>query len=96
MVTEEQDWAFSLRELARRAGVSHNAPYNHFPEKRDLLAAIAAEGFERLRNGMLVATADIPEPDAALVESGRAYVRLGLENPALYRLMFGHVPRGVR
>ena len=35
LVTEEQDWAFSLREVARRAGVSHQAPYNHFPEKQD-------------------------------------------------------------
>ena len=53
LVTEEQDWAFSLREVARRAGVSHQAPYNHFPEKQDLLAAVAIVGFERLRDGML-------------------------------------------
>jgi AcrR family transcriptional regulator len=89
LVTEEQDWAFSLREVARRAGVSHHAPYNHFPEKRDLLAAVAAVGFERLRDGMLRAMVGIDGSEALLVAICRTYVRLGLENPALYRLMFG-------
>jgi AcrR family transcriptional regulator len=89
LVTEEQDWAFSLREVARRAGVSHQAPYNHFPEKQDLLAAVAIVGFERLRDGMLSAMAGIDDPEALVEAIGRTYVRLGLENPALYRLMFG-------
>lgn len=89
LVTEEQDWTFSLRELARRAGVSHNAPYNHFAEKRDLLGAVAAVGFERLRDGMLSAIAGIAEPEMAVITCAKTYVRLGLENPALYRLMFG-------
>ncbi len=89
LVTEEQGWSFSLREVARRAGVSHNAPYNHFPEKRDLLDAVAAVGFARLRDGLLAAIAGIAGGEAALAMSGRAYVRLGVENPALYRLMFG-------
>ncbi len=89
LVTEEQDWDFSLRELARRAGVSHQAPYNHFPEKQDLLGAVAVVGFERLRDGMLRAMAGIDAPEALVEVIGRTYVRLGLENPALYRLMFG-------
>lgn len=89
LVTEEQDWTFSLREVARRAGVSHRAPYNHFPEKLDLLAAVAAVGFDRLRDGMLRAIAGIDGPEALLVAICRTYVRLGLANPALYRLMFG-------
>ena len=89
LVTEEQDWTFSLRELARRAGVSHHAPYNHFPEKRDLLGAVAAVGFERLRDGMLRAMVGIESEEALLVAICRTYVSLGLENPALYRLMFG-------
>jgi AcrR family transcriptional regulator len=89
LVTEEQDWTFSLRELARRAGVSHNAPYNHFAEKRDLLGAVATVGFERLRDGMLAALAGIDDPQTAVITCARTYVRLGLENPALYRLMFG-------
>jgi AcrR family transcriptional regulator len=89
LVTEEQDWAFSLREVARRAGVSHHAPYNHFPEKLDLLAATAAVGFERLRDGLRRAMVGIDDADALLDAIARTYVRLGLENPALYRLMFG-------
>jgi AcrR family transcriptional regulator len=89
LVTEEQDWTFSLREVARRAGVSHHAPYNHFPEKQDLLGAVAVVGFERLRDGMLSAMAGIDAPEALVEVIGRTYLRLGLENPALYRLMFG-------
>jgi AcrR family transcriptional regulator len=91
LVTEEQDWTFSLREVARRAGVSHRAPYNHFPEKLDLLAAVAAVGFDRLHDGLAGATAGINDPKALLDVICRTYVRLGLENPALYRLMFGPV-----
>ena len=81
LVTEEQDWAFSLREVARRAGVSHQAPYNHFPEKQDLLAAVAIVGFERLRDGMLRAMAEIDAPEALIAVIGRTYVRLGLRKP---------------
>jgi AcrR family transcriptional regulator len=89
LVTEEQDWTFSLREVARRAGVSHRAPYNHFPEKLDLLAAVAAVGFDRLREGMLRSMVGIDDPEALLVAICGTYVRLGFTNPALYRLMFG-------
>jgi AcrR family transcriptional regulator len=89
LVTEEQDWEFSLREVARRADVSHNAPYNHFSDKTDLLSAVAAIGFERLRDGLLAAISGKSAADVALLASGHAYVRIGTKNPALYRLMFG-------
>src|SRR5271169_5999506 len=88
LVTEEQDWTFSLREVARRAGVSHNAPYNHFADKRDLLAAVATAGFSSLGERMLTATSGIERADSALVTSGVVYVTFGVENPAHYRLMF--------
>jgi AcrR family transcriptional regulator len=91
LVTEEQDWSFSLREVARRAGVSHNAPYNHFAEKRDLLGAVAAMGFEMLRDRMLAVITKIRSADAALSAAANAYVGFAIENPALYRLMFGPV-----
>ena len=45
ILQETQSLEFSLRELARRAGVSHNAPYKHFADKRELLAAVSAAGF---------------------------------------------------
>jgi AcrR family transcriptional regulator len=74
--------ALSLREAARRAGVSHSAPYRHFPDREALLAALAAEGFammgERLRG----------QPARAM---GEAYVRFALERPQRFRLMFGGV-----
>src|ERR1700678_4666625 len=89
IVGEEQDWTFSLREVARRAGVSHNAPYNHFADKRERLVAVASMGFERLRERMLLAIAGVKNPKTALVRSGVAYVEFGLQNPAHYRLMFG-------
>jgi AcrR family transcriptional regulator len=89
LVTEEQDWSFSLREVARRAGVSHNAPYNHFTEKRDLLGAVAAVGFEMLCSRMLDALGKIRRADTALKAVAQAYVGFAAENPALYRLMFG-------
>ncbi|MGC1870499.1 MAG: TetR/AcrR family transcriptional regulator [Acidobacteriaceae bacterium] len=88
LVTEEQDWTFSLREVARRAGVSHNAPYNHFADKRDLLAAVAATGFAQLSERISAAISGIKNAQTALVRSAVAYVTFGVENPAHYRLMF--------
>jgi len=76
--------ALSLREVARRADVSHNAPYRHFASKDELLAALAASGFDELA----ASRADISDPRDALVESGLAYVRFALEHRALFRLMF--------
>jgi AcrR family transcriptional regulator len=89
LVTEEQDWTFSLREVARRAGVSHNAPYNHFSDKQDLLIAVAVAGFEKLRERMAASVTGIAAADKALLTCGRAYIESALDNPALYRLMFG-------
>src|SRR5271154_2730714 len=58
LIGEVGPQAFTLREVARRAGVSHNAPYRHFRDKDDLLAAVAAEGFERLTASMTEAMAE--------------------------------------
>ena len=80
--------AFTLREAARRAGVSAMAPYRHFADKEALLAAIAAVGFERLATAQREADA-APSPAAALQAQGVAYVAFALDNPALFRLMFG-------
>ncbi len=52
ILQETQSLEFSLRELARRAGVSHNAPYKHFADKRELLAAVSAAGFDTLTKHM--------------------------------------------
>jgi AcrR family transcriptional regulator len=78
----------SLRELARRAGVSHNAPYRHFRDRTALLAALAAEGFEQLTARMRAAAAGAPAA-RRLDAIGAAYVRFALDEPGLFRLMFG-------
>ena len=70
----------SLRDVARRAGVSHNAPYRHFPDRDALLAALAADGFEMLGEAMGA---------HAGREMGEAYVNFALEHPQRFRLMFG-------
>lgn len=76
--------ALSLREVARRAGVSHSAPYRHFPERESLLAALAAEGF-----GMLAQAQQEAASSGGLRAMGEAYVRFALANPQRFRLMFG-------
>ncbi|MGO6907326.1 TetR/AcrR family transcriptional regulator, partial [Rhizobium ruizarguesonis] len=89
VLSESQSTEFSLRELARRAGVSHNAPYKHFADKRELLAAVSAVGFELLAKRMADATKELDSPRERLAAIARAYVCGGVNNPALYRLMFG-------
>jgi AcrR family transcriptional regulator len=90
MVTEEGAWNFTLREVARRAGVSHAAPYNHFEDKSALLAEVAALGFQALSRQMEAAARRAPRSSRhALVGIASAYVRFGVEHPAHYRLMFG-------
>ncbi|MEX6503863.1 TetR/AcrR family transcriptional regulator [Pseudomonas zhanjiangensis] len=74
--------AISLREVARRAGVSHNAPYRHFPDRDSLLAALAAEGFVELA-GRMAGTAE------GLAALGQCYVHFALEQPGRFALMFG-------
>src|ERR1051326_3460520 len=89
LLGKTQSLEFSLRELARRAGVSHNAPYKHFADKRDLLAAVSAAGFEQLTDRMAVEIGGISNARKQLFALLRAYIDHGVENPALYRLMFG-------
>jgi AcrR family transcriptional regulator len=83
--------AATLRATARAAGVSHMAPYRHFADKDALLAAVAEQGFRELAQSMGKAGTDA----SARLAIGVAYVVFALENPALYRLMFGAnlVPR---
>ena len=90
MVTEEGAWNFTLREVARRAGVSHAAPYNHFEDKAALLAEVAALGFQSLGRALEAAAGAHPRSARqAFAGIGAAYVRFGVEHPAHYRLMFG-------
>jgi AcrR family transcriptional regulator len=89
ILRETQSLEFSARELARRAGVSHNAPYKHFADKRELLAAVSAAVFETLTKRMTREITGVSDARAQLFALLRAYIAHGVENPALYRLMFG-------
>lgn len=80
--------ALSLREVARAAGVSHNAPYRHFADREALLAALAAGGFARLA-GALADAATAAEEGGRLRAAGHAYLRFARVHRALYLLMFG-------
>jgi len=81
----------TLREAARLAGVSQTAPYRHFNDKQEMLAAAAEEGMvlllEALQAGIRGAKGD---PDAELVAISVAYVRFALDHTRYFRLMFGH------
>lgn len=81
--------SLSLRDLARRLGVSHAAPYRHFANMEALLAAIAEEGFLRLTAAVEEAAGRFDGPAEQLTETGWAYVRFALDYPQYFRLMFG-------
>src|SRR6266849_9550947 len=72
---------FTLREVALRAGVSHNAPYRHFSDREELLAAVAAQGFRELTHAMLDAAKPQPNPLDQLKRAGLAYVEFALRRP---------------
>lgn len=82
--------AFSLREVARMAGVSHAASYRHYASKEALLADLAERGFRELTERGRAAAAHHPgDPLAQLRAAGEAYVAFGVANPDLLQLMFG-------
>jgi AcrR family transcriptional regulator len=78
----------SLRELAASLDVSRAAPYRHFADRRALLAALAAEGFDELSAVYRQVIAGEKTPRARLATSGRAYLAFAQERPQLFRLMF--------
>jgi AcrR family transcriptional regulator len=81
--------ALTLREVARRAGVSHQAPYHHFADRAALVAAVAQDGFERLMQEVDRARSSAADPVAQLQEGGVAYVVFAVRHPEHYRIMFG-------
>ena len=88
LLAEEGADALSLREVARRAGVSAMAPYRHYADKEALLAALAAHGFRGLHDALHRADLEAASGQA-LVDQAVAYVRFALANPALFRLISG-------
>ncbi|MFO1206277.1 MAG: TetR/AcrR family transcriptional regulator [Burkholderiales bacterium] len=89
MLREDKGWQFTLREVARRAGVSHAAPYKHFPDKASLLLELALRGFDQLSEEMKAAITPRPRSlRKEILAAAGAYIAFGVNNPSLYRLMF--------
>jgi AcrR family transcriptional regulator len=81
--------AFTLRECARRAGVSHAAPAHHFGDARGLLTAFATVGFERMVALMQrYRDTATEQPSQRLVAVGRAYIDFAIAHRAHFQLMF--------
>jgi AcrR family transcriptional regulator len=83
--------ALSLREIARRAGVSHGAPRRYFPTHQALLAAIAREGYRHLAVlvDRTIGRTDL-EPRAAILAMARQYLDFAKNEPGMFALMFRH------
>jgi AcrR family transcriptional regulator len=80
---------FSLRGVAKRAGVSHAAPAHHFRDVNGLLTALAAEGFRQFLDSQRERQKKAePDPLSQLVASGLGYIDFAMAQPALFRLMF--------
>jgi AcrR family transcriptional regulator len=79
----------SLRAVARKAGVSHAAPYRHYPNHEALLVELASEGFQELRKNVATAASAPNSKVDRITGIGGAYMRFAARKPALAKLMFG-------
>ena len=90
MIEENGLAGLSLREVARAAGVSHTAPYRHFQDKADLLAAIAQVGFEQLtEEAEKAAKRHDGDPQKQFVAASVQYILFGVRHPRMAHLLFG-------
>jgi AcrR family transcriptional regulator len=79
----------SLRNVAKRVGVSHTAPYNHFADKQALLAAISTAGYEQLHKALLDTFTRCKKSTAETVlEIAWSYYQFAMDNPDQFKLMF--------
>lgn len=90
LIAERGPGGFSLREVARRAGVSHAAPAHHFGDTQGLLTSVATEGYAHLADQMAAAVAETTNARDRLLACGRAYIETALANPGHYGVMIGH------
>lgn len=90
LVTEKGVEGLTLREAARRVGVSQAAPYRHFADKNALLLAVAEEGFRAMHGQILEALGRCgPDTSSRLQAIGVGYVQFAVAHPAHFRIMFG-------
>jgi AcrR family transcriptional regulator len=95
LISEVGPVGFTLREVARRAGVSHNAPYRHFRDRDDLMATVATQGFRELTQAMLRAAEHGSGALDRLKLAGLAYVKFALRRPEHFTVMFD-APTSIR
>lgn len=89
ILSEQGIEGLSLRNVARRIGVSHTASYNHFPDKQALLAAISTAGHEQLHQILLDTFEKTKRTSSHIIsEIAWVYLQFALDNPAKYKLMF--------
>ena len=88
LVTAQGVKGFTLREAAREAGVSHNAPYRHFASRADILVALAQEGQEKLLSKLEAAVAKGPGQRQRLERLAIAYLEFADTETPLFRVMF--------
>lgn len=89
MLATDQNWTFTLREVARRTGVSHAAPYKHFRDREELLRELARIGFDQLAETMTRAMFSNGLTIRERFTTGaQACIDFAFRNPGLYRLMF--------
>ena len=82
----------SLRKVARKAGVSHSAPYAHYADKQALIAAISTEGFHRLYLQLNQATQLFAnDPRQQIIACGRAYIQFALDEKDIFKIMFSGI-----
>jgi len=92
ILSQEGVGGLSLRKVAQRAGVSHNAPYSHFSDKQSLIAAISTEGFKQLYEELDGAISAYPhEPKRQLQEGAWAYVQFAMNHTDTFKIMFSAV-----
>src|SRR5882672_860109 len=89
ILEEESLSALTLRAVERQAGVSHAAPYRHFPNHEALLVELSIEGFDELREALAEAAKAQGTECDKIATIGAAYMRFVAQRPALARLMFG-------
>ena len=90
LLDESGPSALSMREVARRAGCTHQAPYHYFANREAILAALVREGFDELADRLASAHEGLGSTDlrAVLTASGTAYVEFALHHPGVFRVMF--------
>jgi AcrR family transcriptional regulator len=87
ILAKEGVGSLSLRSVAKKAGVSHSAPYAHFTDKQALIAAISTEGYRRIFERIEAATEQYEgDPQRQLLEAGWAYLQFAMDDPDHFKI----------